>query len=136
MSEQDTKIPYDHVVGVVPGDYKVDDAKQALGGMGFEDILVMHQVSGTGEDTNPLASLIERLAGHLSDEVAYLDQYKEQAQMGKVIIAVRVEDHQEAERAAEALLNVGAVNVRFFGRFAVSDMSPTSNPSAPSDERP
>lgn len=136
MSEQETKIPRDHVVGVLPDDAKADDAVQALRRGGFDETLTMHRISSAGEDTNPLMSLIEQLAGHLSEDVAYIDQYKEEAEMGRVIVAAKVEDRDEADRAADLLRTAGAVNIRFFGRLAVQDMTPTTNPSAPSDERP
>jgi hypothetical protein len=51
------------------------------------------------------------------------------------VIAV-ASDPDEAAQAGEILESEGAVNVRFFGRLAVTDMSPGTNPSAPSDQTP
>jgi hypothetical protein len=133
---QEAKIPANHVVGVISGEAAVDGAKQALNRAGFGEVLVIDKVAATGEGTNPVSALLERLAGHLSDQVAYIDQYKEETEAGGTVLAVKVDSHDEARKAEELLETRGAVNIRHFGRFAVSDMSPETNPSAPSDIRP
>ena len=63
-----------------------------------------------------------------------MQQYERAADKGLDIIAVKVEDHDDAERAKDVLLRFGTTDIRFFGRFAVTDLTPTSNPSAPSGE--
>jgi cyclopropane fatty-acyl-phospholipid synthase-like methyltransferase len=133
---QETKIPANHVVGVVNGESAIDRAKQALKGAGFDEVLVMDRVDSTGEGVNPITSIIEKLAGHLSDQVGYIEQYKEQTDAGGTVLAVKVEDHDQAERVRSTMETFGAVNIRLFGRLAVSDLTPETNPSAPSDERP
>jgi hypothetical protein len=135
MSDQ-TKIPDNHVVGVVSGSKSVDDAVRHLKQAGFEDVLVMRRVDAAGEGTNPLKGLMERLAGHLSDETGYLDQYKEATEAGSTVLAVGAEQGEEADKARDILELEGAINVRYFGRLAVTDMTPETNPSAPSDEAP
>jgi len=134
MSE--TKIPNNHVVGVLSGRKSVDDAVVKLRGAGYDDVLVMHRVDGAGEGVNPLSALMEKLAGHLSDETGYLDQYKEATENGDVVLAVGADQGDAADRARDILEREGAVNVRYFGRLAVTDMTPSTNPSAPSDEMP
>jgi hypothetical protein len=134
MSE--TKIPNNHVVGVLSGRKSVDDAVGKLRRAGYDDVLVMHHVDATGEGVNPLSALMEKLAGHLSDETGYLDQYKEATEKGDVVVAVGADQGDEADRARDILELEGAVNVRYFGRLAVTDMTPPTNPSAPSDEVP
>ena len=131
----ETKIPSNHVVGVLGGARSVDDTVSKLRKAGYEDVLVMNRVEGVGEGTNPLSALIEKLAGHLTDETGYLDQYKEATENGATVIAVG-SGPDDAPQACEILESEGAVNVRFFGRLAVTDMSPGTNPSAPSDETP
>ena len=133
---QETRIPANHVVGVVSGEGSIERAKQALHSAGFDDVLVMDKVEATGDGGNPISGFIEKLAGHLSDQVGYIDQYKEQTEAGGTVLAVKVEDHDQAERVRSTLETFGAVNIRLFGRLAVSDLTPESNPSAPSDERP
>ena len=133
---QETKIPANHVVGVVSGDGSVDRTKKALEREGFEEVLVMEHVDATGEGVNPITGFIEKLAGHLSDQTGYLDQYKEQTEAGGTVLAVKVEDKDDAERVRATMELMGAVNIRLFGRLAVSDLTPETNPSAPSGERP
>jgi hypothetical protein len=133
---QETKIPANHVVGVVSGEGAVDRAKQALQRAGFDEVLVMDHVDATGEGVNPISSIIEKLAGHLSDQVGYIEQYQEQTDAGGTVLAVKVDDHEQAERVRGTMETFGAVNIRFFGRLAVSDLTPATNPSAPSDQRP
>ena len=133
---QETKIPANHVVGVVSGDGSVDRAKKALERDGFDEVLVMDRVDATGEGVNPISGFIEKLAGHLSDQTGYLDQYKEQTEAGGTVIAVKVHDHEAAEQARATMELMGAVNIRHFGRFAVSDLTPETNPSAPSSDLP
>ena len=135
MSEE-TKIPDNHVVGVLSGSKSVDDTVNRLKRAGYSDVLVMHHVDAAGEGTNPLSALIERLAGHLSDETGYLDQYKEATESGATVLAVGAEQGEEADKVRDLLELEGAVNVRYFGRLAVTDMTPETNPSAPSDEVP
>jgi hypothetical protein len=135
MSEE-TKIPYNHVVGVIGGGKSVDGAVNKLREAGYEDVRVMSRVEAAGEGVNPLQAFIETMAGHLSDETGYLDQYKEAAEAGSTVLAVGAEQGEPADRAREILELEGAVNVRYFGRLAVTDMTPETNPSAPSDEVP
>jgi len=133
---QETKIPPNHVVGVVSGEGAVERARQAIERAGFNEILVMDRVDATGEGVNPLTSFIEKLAGHLSDQTGYIEQYKEQTEAGGTVLAVKVEDKDEAERVRATMETFGALNIRHFGVFAISDLTPETNPSAPSDALP
>jgi hypothetical protein len=132
----ETKIPSNHVVGVIGGSKSVDTAVGKLRRAGYEDVLVLHRVDGAGEGVNPLSALFERLAGHLSDETGFLNQYREATEKGDTVLAVGADQGEEADKARDILELEGAVNVRYFGRLAVTDMSPSTNPSAPSDEVP
>jgi hypothetical protein len=71
------------------------------------------------------------LAGHLSDETAYLDHYQEATRNGSLVLAVPANTAQ-TDRVREILELHGAVNIRYFGRLAVSDLTPQTNPTAPS----
>jgi hypothetical protein len=136
MSEQETKIPANHVVGVVSGQDQANDAIKALNEAGFDDNMVMSHVDAPGENTNPLSALVERLAGHLSEDVQFIEQYQEQTDQGRLIIAAKVEEPEDADRVREIMELNGAVNIRLFGRFAVSDLTPSTNPSGQSEESP
>ena len=109
----------------------VGDAKNKLTAAGFEKVLVMSHVDTAGEGVNPFSALIGMLAGHLSDETSYLDQYQEATKNGSLVLAVPANGEQ-TNRVREILELHGAVNIRYFGRLAVTDLTPQTNPSAPS----
>jgi hypothetical protein len=127
----ETKIPNNRVVGVISGSRSVEDAVTRLRSEGFDDVLVMSHVDTAGEGVNPISALMGMLAGHLSDETAYLDQYQEATRNGSLVVAVPANGEQ-TDRVREILELHGAVNIRYFGRLAVSDLTPQTNPSAPS----
>ena len=135
MSDE-TKIPTNHVVGVISGHRSVDDAVSRLNKAGYDDVIVMNRVDQLGEGTNPISSLLERLSGHLSDETGYLEQYKEATERGDVVLAVGAEQGEQADKVRELMELEGASNIRYFGKLAVTDMTPATNPSAPSDQAP
>ena len=132
----ETKIPSNHVVGVLSGSKSVDDAVGKLRKAGFEEVLVMTRVDAAGEGTNPISALWEKLSGHLSDETGFLDQYKEATENGKVVLAVGADQGEDADKAKQIMELEGGVNIRYFGRLAVTDMSIPTNPSAPSGVQP
>jgi hypothetical protein len=80
--------------------------------------------------------ILQRLSNHLSEETQFLDQYEEAVRNGQTVVAVKADGDDEVERAREVLQRHGAMNIRYFGRLAVSDLTPDSNPSARSDEPP
>ena len=127
----ETKIPNNRIVGVISGSRSVEDAVARLKSEGFDDVLVMSHVDAAGEGVNPISALMGMLAGHLSDETVYLDQYQEATKNGSFVLAVPA-DGKETDRVREILELHGAVNIRYFGRLAVSDLTPQTNPSAPS----
>ncbi len=133
---EETKIPSNHVVGVISGSKSADDAVNRLHKAGYEDVLVMHHVDTMGEGVNPLSALLERLSGHLSDETGYLDQYQEATDRGDVVLAVGADHGEAADRVREIMELEGAANIRYFGKLAVTDMTPPTNPSAASSATP
>lgn len=132
----ETKIPNNHVVGVLSGSKSADNAVGRLNRAGFDDVVVLHHVDQLGEGTNPLTALWEKLSGHLSDETGFRDQYQEATDRGDIVLAVAADQGKEADRVRELMELEGASNIRYFGRLAVTDMTPATNPSAPSDEVP
>ena len=127
----ETKIPNNRVVGVISGSRSAEDAVARLQTEGFNDVLVMSHVDTAGEGVNPFSALMGMLAGHLSDETSYLDQYQEATKNGSLVLAVPANGEQ-TDRVREILELHGAVNIRYFGRLAVTDLTPQTNPSAPS----
>ena len=127
----ETKIPSNSVVGVISGSRSAEDTVTSLGSEGFEDVLVMSHVDTAGEGVNPISALMGMLAGHLSDETVYLDQYQEATNNGSLVLAVPA-DGKQTDRVREILELHGASNIRYFGRLVVSDLTPQTNPSAPS----
>ena len=49
---------------------------------------------------------------------------------------MHVKGQDEAEAAKEILERYSARNIRFFGKLAVTDLTPLSNPSSRSEESP
>jgi hypothetical protein len=135
MSNQ-SKIPTNHVVGVISGEKSVNDAVERLHKAGYDDVLVLKHVDNLGEGGNPISALIERLSAHLSDETGYLDQYKAATEEGAVVLAVGADHGEDADKVREIMESKGAMNIRYFGKLAVSDMTPATNPSAPADAHP
>jgi hypothetical protein len=138
---QDTKIPDNHVLAVIHGDSAADALERELRRKGFEETMILggaaaqEKIDVAGEESNPIAGAMKALAGHLSDQVAYLEQYEEQARQGNKIVAVKVEDRDQAQDVKDVLEQYGAFNVRFFGKLAVTDMTAATNPSTQADER-
>jgi hypothetical protein len=138
----ESHLPTNHVVAVIHGAHGTHEAARDLRDNGYPDMEVLSGEErteikdATREPPDPIRKFLQRFADHLSEEPAYLDQYGEEADRGGTIVAVRVESHDQAERVKEVLERHGGVNIRYFGRLAVSDLTPETNPSAPSDERP
>jgi hypothetical protein len=138
----ESSLPTNHVIGIIHGAHAVDEASRDLSGSGYMDLEVFsgEQITeakdANREPHNPVRKLIQRFADHLSEETAFLDQYREEAGHGGTILAVRVDSHRQAENVKQVLERHGGVNIRYFSRLAVSDLTPDTNPSAPSDEIP
>ena len=141
MKQETGPIPDNHVLAVLTTSDE-DAIKRELQGAGFDDVNFLTQqgveqeVDPGAERANPVARLIYLLINHLSEQRRYLEQYEEEARKGNRVVAVRVEDEAGARAVAEALARYGAVNIRFFGKLAVTDLTPQTNPSAASDQLP
>jgi len=141
VKEETGPIPDNHVIGVLQSSDE-DALRRDLADAGFPDVKVMgaddidREVDPDAEHANPVVRIIYRVVNHLSEQVAYLDQYEAAARMGNRVIAVRVEDDDTAQAAGQILGRHGVVDIRFFGKLAVRDMTPDSNPSAASDRLP
>jgi hypothetical protein len=141
MSE--TKIsPRDHVFAVVPSRDTARTTLEALMNAGFTESIVFegeeaaNEVDAKGEKANPLEKVLKAIGDHLSEQPNYLSQYQEEARNGKVVLAVRVRNSDDAQRLADLLQAQGGQNIRYFGALAVADLSPLSNPSSRSEESP
>jgi hypothetical protein len=89
-----------------------------------------------GEQAGPISSLFKAIQDHLSEEPNYLAQYQEEARSGNEVLALKVDSREHTEAVREILERHGARNIRFFGRLAVSDLTPASNPTPRSAESP
>ena len=95
------------------------------------------QVDPMGEESSGLLEhAVKTLQSHISEEPSYLAQYMEEARAGSHVIAVKVDAEEQVAAIKDVLARHGAENIRFFGRFAVTDLTPESNPSARSDQLP
>jgi hypothetical protein len=141
MSE--TKVsPRDHVFAVVSSRDTARTTIDALIQAGFTESIVFegeeaaNEVDAKGENANPIEKVLKAIGDHLSEQPNYLSQYQEEARNGKVVLAVRVKDGDDAQRAADILHTQGGQNIRYFGALAVADLSPMTNPSSRSEESP
>jgi hypothetical protein len=132
-------IPGNHVVALVKNAATGSAVADELSAAGFERAIVVDD-SRVGErleaESGTVERILQRLSNHLSEETQFLDQYEEAVRNGQTVVAVKADGDDEVERAREVLQRHGAMNIRYFGRLAVSDLTPDSNPSARSDEPP
>lgn len=88
----------------------------------------------TGSEAGGIKGLLKRIGGHLSEQQNFQAQYKEEAGAGKGVVAVKVKDRHEAETDVSSILMVhGAMNMRHFGKLAVTDLTPETNPNSQGD---
>jgi hypothetical protein len=144
MSERhtDDDLPDNHVVAVISGEDAAKEAAKELRAAGFGDTSLIEGDEATnafdakGERSGPIAKVIKAVQDHLSEEPNYLAQYQEEARSGHEIVAVKVDDHDQAETAKLILKRHGARNIRYFGKLAVTDLSPETNPTTRSADSP
>lgn len=141
MRQESGAIPHNHVIGVLKS--RDEDAiRRDLNAAGYADVLFLTQreveekVDPEAENANPLVRLIYQFANHLSEQASYLEQYEESARKGNHVVAVRVDDDDGAQQVKEILLDHDVVDLRYFGKLAVKDLTPDTNPSATSDRLP
>ena len=139
----ETKVsPSDHVFAVLPSRNSATAAIEELGRAGFHEASIFEgndvteAVDPKGENAGRFAKLIKMIGDHLSEEPNYLSQYQEEAKNGSTVLAVLVKDRDEAERAKDVLEKHSGRNIRYFGKLAVADLTPASNPSTRSEESP
>lgn len=132
-------IPGNHVVALVKDVATGSAVADELSAAGFERPIVVNDAR-VGErleaESGAVERILQRLSNHLSEETQFLDQYEEAVRNGGTVVAVKAAGEAEVERAREVLQRYGAMDIRYFGRLAVSDLTPDSNPSARSDEPP
>jgi hypothetical protein len=130
----------EYVLAVVSTPGTADKAVEELIGHGHEPASVLSEqdfrelLDPTGSEAGGIKGFLKRFAGHLSEQPNFQAQYQEEASAGKGVVAVHVKDRQEAEAGVASILGIhGAVNMRHFGRLAVTDLTPHTNPNAQGD---
>jgi hypothetical protein len=136
-------LPRNYVLAVVDGQ---DSAAKALADLttgGFAETLSLkgdefQQAVGSNDEKtgNFISRALKSIPEALSEESDYLAQYQEEAQKGRYIVAVKADNRDRAEAAADILRGLGARNARLFGSLQVSDLSGQANPSAASPAAP
>jgi hypothetical protein len=128
-------IPANNVVALVKDSATGSAVSAAFIADGLETPLVVSNEM-VGQRLSAKSGIVDRtlqtLFGSLSEQGDYLTQYEEAARNGQTVVAVKVTSDDEMRRAAVILEKHGAMDVRFFGRLAVTDLTPESNPSAAS----
>lgn len=131
-------IPANHVMAVISGPAAASAALNKLHHQGFADAILFEgeeiadQIDPKGEHAGPVGKAVKAAGDHLSEEPSYLAQYQEEARHGNSVIAVPIASRDESASVQELLEQHGASNIRFFGRLAVTDLTPESNPSSSS----
>jgi len=131
-----------HVVAVIDSDEPSKTAAEELRAAGYQEPVVFtgeegaRQIDARGEYSNVFARILSLVEDHLSEATNFMKQYEEEARSGKNVIAVEVPNREEAEPARVVLARNGAHNIRFFGKLAVTDLSPETNPSPRSEDSP
>ena len=132
-------IPGNHIVALVKDAATASAVADELAAAGFERPAVVTEPP-VGErleaESGLLVRALQRMSNHLSEETRYLDQYEAAVRNGRTVVAVKAGGYKEVRRAKNVLQKHGAMDIRYFGRLAVSDLSPDSNPSAGSDAPP
>jgi hypothetical protein len=129
-----------HLVGVIDGPESARQAVQDLQRAGFGEPVVYsgeegaRQIDANGEHGSLFGRILSLVEDHLSEATNFMKQYEQEARDGKQVIALEVPSAEEAEGARVVLDRNGARNIRFFGKLAVTDLSPESNPSHRSPE--
>jgi hypothetical protein len=142
VKENLEQIPTNHVIAVIAGSDSALAARDELEKAGFERPVLLRDegaaraMDAKGEHSGPIAQVFKAIQDHLSEQQNYIAQYEEEARAGNDVIAVSVKDRDHAEMAREVLERHGARNLRFFGRLAVTDLTPTTNPSSRSEASP
>jgi hypothetical protein len=128
-----------HVVAVIASPNKASEVSREVQAGGLPEPIVITD-ENVGERLEAESSLpmrvFQRIFNHLSEEINYLNQYEEAARQGQTVVAIKADNDEEVDRATEVLTKHGAVDIRYFGRFAVSDLTPDTNPSAGTDDQP
>ncbi len=137
--KQNDHIPNNSVVAVIGGDAAADAAERDLKQHGFTHTRLFHgdevtaSMDPKGRALRIVGSVVKAVQDHLTEELNYLAQYQEEARNGNVVLAVQVDNLDKAEAVKSILEEHGAHNLRFFGTWAVHDLTPETNPSAPSE---
>ena len=136
------QLPNNHVFGVLTGRASAAEVEQLLKREGFDEVAefrgeeLADAVDPHGEKSGIIGSIVKGIQDHLSEEQNYLQQYVEEARRGREVVAVGVHSDDQVGAARNLLQQHGAENIRFFGRLAVHDLTPESNPSTRSAESP
>jgi hypothetical protein len=123
-------IPDNDVIAVISGHDTLKAAVADLEREGFprEDIRIFRrgddteelEQAGKGGILAPIAAVAHNI---LSDESTYLEDYRREAERGAEVVAVHVKDKEQAELVTEILSSHHARNVKFFGKFAITEMT-------------
>jgi uncharacterized membrane protein len=99
---------------------------------------VLEQVEAFRREEGPVRGALGRVQEHLTSEGQVGRRYREAAQSGAAIVAVRAESPERVEAAARVLRANGARDIHHFGRWAIADLgsAPKSDPAAGSAAPP
>ena len=138
----DKNLTNNHVVAVINGSESAAQAAKELAAAGYTDPVILtgeegaRQIDAKGENSHVFARILSMVEDHLSEATNYMKQYEAEARSGKQVLAIEVPDREHADGACEILTRNGANNVRFFGKLAITDLTPETNPSIRAEDSP
>ena len=131
-----TNIPANHIMAVFNSQNGALAVLRELREQGFEEAILFGAeetpvLANTQDgEAGAMEAVVKAAGDQLSEESNYLGQYQKEMRSGNPVIAVPVTGQEESVPVQELLEKHGAHNVRFFGRLAVTDLTPDSNPSS------
>jgi hypothetical protein len=130
-------VPGNHVIGLVRGAATAAVLAEEMIERGLDAPILVSGERLTDKleaETGLIERALQRLFSHLSEETSYLHQYEEAVRRGQTVVAVKAEGIDDVKLAKSILDKYGALDVRFFGRLVISDMTPAGDPSAASGD--
>ena len=139
LERQEASVSGEYVLAVFPKASRADEAASEARAAGFPLTSVLSDedfaevVDPKGEKAGGLVELLKTSSQALSEEPNFLAQYQEAARSGRGVVAVHVESSEDVALVSDLLAQQGERTLRFFGKLAVVDLTPASNPTVASD---
>lgn len=121
--------PVGHVIAILSDGREAGQAARAFRDAGFADVVVfdgpqaLQAIESKEHKASPLARAWDRLALRLSDDTDARQEALEALRQGHAWVAVYASDGAQVDQAEGILRAHGAHAPRFFGRWAITDLT-------------